>query len=197
MKREITYTEKYDPAMKITDQAEADAYLEECVSHAMLHLAERGEVPPDRRREQAEVIERGNLGYWAGYYGDDVRERVERLFRCAHPIFGKIAEKGPPTAREAYLSGAVMATQGGAAILAAADALAGGEREAPRSHEPWCEGDGAHPGDCKSATRLARLTAFAESVRDEFECTDHDDVDREAHVDDCWHCYAQQALEKP
>ncbi len=50
-----------------------------------------------KTREEAEEIERANLGYWAGYYRPETRERVERLFRCAHPFFGSIAEKGPPT----------------------------------------------------------------------------------------------------
>lgn len=57
-----TKAEAYDPAMKITDQAEADRYFE-------------------------------------------TRARVERLFRCAHPIFGAIAEVGPPPAEEAFRKG--------------------------------------------------------------------------------------------
>jgi hypothetical protein len=71
----ITIGEKYGPAMEITDQAEADRYFERCVEHMMRHGHDRNE---------AERIERGNLGYFAGYYGDETRARVERLFRCAH-----------------------------------------------------------------------------------------------------------------
>lgn len=171
MKREITYSEKYDPAMKITHPAAADAYFEECVAHTMSFGG---------TRESAEETERCNLGYWAGYYGDDVRERVERLFHCAHPIFGKIAENGRPTVAQALDAGAAFAKQG-----------------PPPRHEPWCEGDGAHPGDCKTATRLARLTAFAEAVRDEFECSGElpeFPATIENHVGDCWHCYAERAL---
>jgi hypothetical protein len=80
----ITSGEKYGPAMQITDQAEADAYFEKCVQHMMA----RG-----RSREEAEQIERSNLGYYAGYYDTETRERVERLFRCAHPVFGRIASE--------------------------------------------------------------------------------------------------------
>lgn len=79
-----TYEEKYDPAMAITDQAEADGYFERLVQHNMSF---------GTMREEAEGIERANLGYWAGYYSHATRERVERLFRCAHPFFGSIAER--------------------------------------------------------------------------------------------------------
>jgi hypothetical protein len=37
-----------------------------------------------------------NLGYFAGYYDHWRRASyVERLYRCAHPVFGKIAANGP------------------------------------------------------------------------------------------------------
>ncbi len=87
---------KYETAMEMTDQATADAYFAECVRHCMSH---------GRTQAEAENIERSNLGYYAGYYSDATRERVERLFRCAHPIFGKIAEKGAPTAKAAFEAG--------------------------------------------------------------------------------------------
>jgi hypothetical protein len=64
---------------------------------------------PAARRAEAERIERANLGYYAGYYSTATRERVERLFSCAHPIFGAIASAGAPTPAEALLSGAVAA----------------------------------------------------------------------------------------
>jgi hypothetical protein len=88
----VTYGAKYGPAMEITDQAHADAYFEECVAHTMGH---------GKTRAEAEEIERLNLGYYAGYYSNETRERIERLFRCAHPIFGSIAEKGAPTPEQA------------------------------------------------------------------------------------------------
>jgi hypothetical protein len=100
MQDKITYGDKYDPAMSITDQAEADLYFNACVEHTM-------RVRPADRAE-AERIERSNLGYWAGYYNNATRKRVERLFRCAHPIFGLIAEKGAPTPEEALEIGRSM-----------------------------------------------------------------------------------------
>ena len=97
----VTIGQKYDPAMKITEQAEADVYFERCVEHTM-------RMRPCERAE-AESIERQNLGYYAGYYDNATRERVERLYRCRHPIFGAIAVEGPPTPDEAFEAGYVRA----------------------------------------------------------------------------------------
>ncbi len=103
MKHAITSGEKYGPAMEMTDQATADAYFEACVKHCMRH---------GRSRAEAESIERQNLGYYAGYYSHETRERVERLFKCSHPIFGSIAANGSPTAKEALAAGMVAAKSG-------------------------------------------------------------------------------------
>lgn len=81
--KEITIGQKYGPAMKITDQSEAEAYFEKCVEHNMSF---------GQSRQEAERINRLNLGYYAGYYDDETRVRVERLFRCSHPIFGAFTE---------------------------------------------------------------------------------------------------------
>lgn len=97
MEATITIGNKYSPAMKIEEQAEADAYFEECVQHTMDNFG--------KTRTEAEEVERSNLGYWAGYYSSETRARVERLFKCAHPIFGTIAEHGEPTAKEALEAG--------------------------------------------------------------------------------------------
>lgn len=102
----ITIGDKYHPAMKITDQAEADAYFELCVEHCGQHLVLQGKATSAANaRPQAETIERANLGYFAGYYDHQTRARVERLFRCAHPIFGAIEQDGPPSAEQALLAG--------------------------------------------------------------------------------------------
>jgi hypothetical protein len=77
----LTIGEKYGPAMELTEQADADLYFEACVEHQM----RAGGYP----RAEAEAIERANLGYYAGYYTREIQVRVERLFRCAHPVFGK------------------------------------------------------------------------------------------------------------
>jgi hypothetical protein len=64
-------------------------------------------------------------------------------------------------------------------------------------HADTCEAEADHPHDCATATELGRLRAFAEAVREEFECVDdNNDALPENHVDDCLHCYAVQALER-
>ena len=98
----ITIGDKYGPAMEITDQDNADKYFEACVEHNMRH---------GNPREKAESIERQNLGYFAGYYDHKTRERVERLFRCSHPVFGSISTQGPPTPKQAFNAGVQMARQ--------------------------------------------------------------------------------------
>ena len=97
----ISIGDLYGPAMGMMEQAEADSYFELLVERNMTFWA--------KPREEAEKIERDNLGYFAGYYSEETRERIEKLFRCAHPFFGAIAEKGPPTPEEAFNMGMDMA----------------------------------------------------------------------------------------
>jgi hypothetical protein len=96
----LTYSECYDPAMKIQTQAEADEYFEALVERHVRCLG--------ATRAQAVAIERENLGYWAGYQDSATRERVERLFKCAYPVFGPVAVMGQPTVEEALAAGAEM-----------------------------------------------------------------------------------------
>lgn len=86
--KHITLGEKYGPAMAITDQGQADAYFERCVQHS-IEFAELD-------RQAAVNAERANLGYYAGYYGQETRERVERLFGGQHPIFGSASRQTTP-----------------------------------------------------------------------------------------------------
>ena len=95
--KESTFGDCLDPAMKVTDPEEAKAYLEAYTQHI-------AELRPCGTALAVKVA-RENLGYWAGYYDNETRARVERLFGCAHPAFGAIAEKGPPTPEEAFEMG--------------------------------------------------------------------------------------------
>lgn len=94
-KSKVTWGDKYGYAMQVTDQAEADAYFEECVQHQLSFGL--------NDRAAAENIERTNIGYWAGYGYN--REQVERLFRCKHPVFGSVEENGHPTPEQALAKG--------------------------------------------------------------------------------------------
>ena len=106
MKADISIQDKYRPAMTIETQAEADAYFEQLVTHSMSFSMSFG-----RSREEAEAIERQSLAYYAGYFGAETHARVERLFQCEHPFFGKIVERGQPTTEEAYDRGLLWAAK--------------------------------------------------------------------------------------
>ena len=98
--------DRYQRAMEIQTPSEADAYFAELVEEQMLSSG--------CSRAQAENVERANLAYFAGYYNDETRERVERLFACAHPIFGPIAKYPAPSPEQALAMGRVF---GGAAPI--------------------------------------------------------------------------------
>jgi hypothetical protein len=83
----MTDSERYDPAMRINTQEDADAYFEK--------LARVSMDENDCSRELAEKFERDNLGYWAGYGNLETRKRVERLFRCRHPLLPPATELQP------------------------------------------------------------------------------------------------------
>jgi hypothetical protein len=86
-----TIGEKYEPAMRITDQEEADDYFEILVIHSMRAF--------NKSRAEAQQLERHNLGYFAGYYEFDTRRRVSALFNAPHPLFGD-TQPNPETAFE-------------------------------------------------------------------------------------------------
>ena len=98
-KPKIEFTENssdiYKNAMEITDQQEAQEYFESLVSFCM----KKG-----KSREESIKIQKSNLGYFAGYYDNETRLKVENLFECSHPVFGN-ASKGEPTLEEAFKMG--------------------------------------------------------------------------------------------
>lgn len=98
-----TFGQTLGPAMGITEQADADAYFESLVQHLM-------RVAPNCTRQDAGEKVRQSLGYFAGYYSHETRVRVERLFRCEHPIFGSASLRVPSPA--ALKAGQVMVEGG-------------------------------------------------------------------------------------
>jgi len=99
-----THKQKYEPAMKITEQAVADTYFEELIEYQMTFGG--------TTREQAEEIERQNLGYFAGYFDHETRLRVEALFHCKHPVFGA-ATDGEVSPMQAMAIGGAEAKRAG------------------------------------------------------------------------------------
>jgi len=99
-----------EAAIAVETQEAADAMFEQLVQEAIRENDNMG------RAEAIETV-RDNLGYFAGYYSNEVRARVERLYRCAHPVFGPISTTKPPTADEALKLG-MMASKGKIVTLA-------------------------------------------------------------------------------
>ena len=97
----LTYGDCLEPAMKITDKEDAEQYFESYVEYIQRFLDKN----PREDNKTAEDIAKNNLGYFAGYYSNETRERVERLFLCEHPVFGSIKERGIPTTEEAFKMG--------------------------------------------------------------------------------------------
>ena len=100
-KDSLTIGETLSPAMDITDPLDAQQYLTDYVTHIRKHLDEE----PRDNDMTAEDIAKSNLGYFAGYYNDETRARVEELFTCSHPIFGTIKDNGSPTPEQAFKMG--------------------------------------------------------------------------------------------
>jgi len=76
----MTYKEQFEAAMKCETKDEADSFLQ---SEITRYKKEYGKNPDEAKR-----IILSNLGYMAGYYGNEEAEKVHRLFGAVHPIFG-------------------------------------------------------------------------------------------------------------
>ena len=103
----LTIGEALDPAMKITDPEDAKQYKAAYVAYLQKHQDKEGKVPD----MTAEEIANANLGYYAGYHSNEVRKRIEKLFNCAHPVFGSIKENGVPTPKQAFEMGKKLSEQ--------------------------------------------------------------------------------------
>jgi hypothetical protein len=97
-KKKLTYGESLSSAMKITDQEIADEYLKDYVKYIMENM-------DNPNYEEAINIAKSNIGYFSGYCDNKTRDRVERLFKCSHPVFGSIKENGTPTPKEIFEMG--------------------------------------------------------------------------------------------
>lgn len=84
-KEVLTFGECLNPAMQITDQADADQYLNDYVDYIQKALDSKPREDGMTARQIALI----NLGYYAGYYGHETMARTQKLFATAHPIFGK------------------------------------------------------------------------------------------------------------
>jgi hypothetical protein len=95
----LTYGELLGPAMQITEQADADQYLQ-----AYVEWQAKQWMPKNIGKNAARKICLANLGYFAAFYSLEVRERVERLFNGQHPVYGSTSAH-IPTEKEIFLAG--------------------------------------------------------------------------------------------
>jgi hypothetical protein len=76
-----TYEETLGPTQYVETEEEAREYFENLVNYIQ-------RVAPDMPREEAERVQRINIGYYSGYFDRETMQRVQRLFKVSHPIFG-------------------------------------------------------------------------------------------------------------
>lgn len=91
---------------------EANTYFGRLVG--LLHQAQLASPtlqPPMDATTLARIVKE-DLGYLAGYQDDATRARIEALYDCYHPIFGRIKDTGPVSSAEAFALGEVMAAVG-------------------------------------------------------------------------------------
>jgi len=96
-----------ETAMTITSKKDAEQYLEKYI----LFIQKNIDKDPKRVNDNAEEIAKSNLGYFAGYYSNEVRKKIEELFGCSHPFFGSVKDNGIPTAKEAFEIGKKLGTK--------------------------------------------------------------------------------------
>lgn len=97
-----TAGEIFDLALQVTTKEHAEAFINEYAEDWFQNNNAEG-----RTLEQIKTICRQNLGFFAGYYSDETRAKIEDLFSTEHPIFGKIS-KHKPTPEEAFNAGLKM-----------------------------------------------------------------------------------------
>ncbi len=101
-----TWGELYGPAMEMTDPEKAVEYLNALIQRNVTYFGDTA--------ENAEEVVKQNLGYYAGYYDAETMIRVQKLFDCVHPVFGKIeSESDIPTPEEAFQSGKDLVSKAG------------------------------------------------------------------------------------
>lgn len=100
-KKRLNFQDALAPAMDVQNEKEASEYLTDYINY-LNQFFPNGVNDEGQTPEQVAKI---NLGYFAGYYDNETRERVEKFFMCSHPVFGAIKINGAPTNEEAFACG--------------------------------------------------------------------------------------------
>lgn len=81
---EATFRDLLEPAMEIA-KARDIQLAKEYKERYLVFLARDG-----RTYEEAVRIFNSNVGYYAGYYDNEMQRAVQEVFGSAHPIFGAL-----------------------------------------------------------------------------------------------------------
>lgn len=92
-----TFRDILEPGIDIAMRGDVEE-AEEYVELYIMFLLGRN---PGWTRDGAHSTVMSNLGYYAGYYGPEEREAVQRVFGALHPVFGSAT----PTPDEAFAAG--------------------------------------------------------------------------------------------
>jgi len=88
------------PAMEVETEEEANELLEKIVAYYSMHNVDK------RSEEELRDLARYNIGYWTGYFSNETAQRVFKLFKTMHPLFGN----AQPTPEEAFKMGESLGT---------------------------------------------------------------------------------------
>lgn len=102
--------EKFDHKYLIDDKdlyenaIEAKSHIEakKIVQHLVFKFQTRNK---GFSNEDATANIKSRIGYYAGYFDESVRRRVEALYDTEHPMFGRLEKMGMPTSDEAFQCG--------------------------------------------------------------------------------------------
>lgn len=102
---EKTFGEVFGRALKLAneDKEKAQEFFEQYV-HFIFKKNDKV-----NSLEEAERIAKSNLGYFAGYYNQEVCDIIYKTYQCTHPIFGD--KPFDVTPEEAFNKGVETAKQ--------------------------------------------------------------------------------------
>lgn len=100
-KKDLSYGEVLGPAMRVENHEEAARYFKRLILYMMRFYPKDEQTGKKKTMEEHIQIQKGNLGYYAGYYDSDTQRRVAKYFGAVHPIFGTAGV----TPKEAFEAG--------------------------------------------------------------------------------------------
>jgi hypothetical protein len=74
-----------DSLVKATDKATAQTLLDEYIEDIQRYYRAASDL---KNYTEAKRLALNNIGYYAGYYDQETRERVELLYGARHPVLG-------------------------------------------------------------------------------------------------------------